>query len=105
MDSFSLGHLPLGEGRVYQADCLTRADQIISDGLVEVYIPGRGKTVFRLGIKSWFAAMALNTRDSTWGLLFLFLTLVWHDLLTLTFFSATRCPSPPSLPHDQMFLH
>ena len=45
---------------VCQADDPTSADQVIPDGLVEVFIPGKGETVIKLGIKSQFGYMGLT---------------------------------------------
>ena len=61
-----------------QVDDPTSADQVIPDGLVEVFIPGKGETVIKLGIKSQFGYMVFSVSDSIWSLLslsLLFLTI------------------------------
>ena len=61
-----------------QVDDPTSADQVIPDGLVEVFIPGKGETVIKLGIKSQFGYVVFSVSDSIWSLLslsLLFLTI------------------------------
>ena len=54
---------------VCQADDLTSADRVIPDELVEVSIPGKGKSVIKLGINSQFGYMVFSISDSIWSLL------------------------------------
>lgn len=63
---------------VCQAGDPTSTDQVIPNGLVEVFIPGKGKTVIMLGIKSQFGYVVFSVSDSIWSLLslsLLFLTI------------------------------
>lgn len=63
---------------VCQADDLTSADRVIPDGLVEVSIPGKGKSVIKLDINSQFGYMVFSISGSIWSLLslsLLFLTI------------------------------
>ena len=53
-------------------DYVTSADPEIPDRPVKIPFLGGAKTAVGLGIKSWFADMGFSTRDSIWGLLFLF---------------------------------
>ena len=57
--------------RVCQVDYLTTTDQVNPDWLVKGYISGRGWTVIRLDIRSWFGDVSLS-HDSIWDLLLLF---------------------------------
>lgn len=63
---------------VCQAGDPTSTDQVIPNGLVEVFIPGKGETVIMLGIKSQFGYVVFSVSDSIWSLLslsLLFLTI------------------------------
>ena len=65
-----LCHLPLEDSGVYQADCLTSADQM---DCFPIPFLGEVDTVIKLGgIKSWFGDVGLPQVTYNLGLLSLF---------------------------------
>ena len=52
-------YFPLGGGKIYQADCLTSADQVIPDWLVSASISGTFETEQSCNYP-WFGDAGLN---------------------------------------------